>query len=369
MKKVALIHDWLTGMRGGEKCLELFCQIFPQAEIFTLLHLKGTVSPIIESHKIHSSYIQKIPFVAKRYRYYLPLFPSAIENFDLTGFDLVLSSSHCVAKGVLPDTNARHVCYCYTPMRYAWDMRHEYFPLRKLRFFKRHTIPMILNYLRVWDVCANSRVDEFIAISEHVAKRIHRNYRRDAEVIYPPVDAHYFVPGQQQEDFYLMVSALAPYKRVDLAIEAFNKLGFPLHIIGSGQDEKRLRKMAGPNITFHGWLPDEQVLEYYQKCRAFIFPGEEDFGITPLEAMACGKPVVAYKRGGATETIIGYMPGRKDFTGVFFDEQTPDSLLDAIRLARKLDFSPANIREHALTFDKERFIQQIKNRFKAYLPA
>lgn len=367
MKKVAIIHDWLTGMRGGEKCLELFCQIFPQAEIFTLVHIKGSVSPVIESHRIHTSYLQKLPRVAKNYRYYLPLFPAAIENFDLTGFDLVISSSHCVAKGALPDQGARHVCYCYTPMRYAWDMRHEYFPLRKLSFFKRHTIPHILNYLRMWDITANARVDEFIAISEHVARRIKRDYGISASVIYPPVDTKFFSLSEKQEDFYLIVSALAPYKRIDIAIETFNKLGFPLHIIGSGQDEKRLKKMAQKNISFHGWLSDEQVLDYYHKCRAFIFPGEEDFGITPLEAMACGKPVIAYKKGGAIETVNGYTPGKKDATGVFFEEQTPAALSDAVVLARKLDFSPAQIREHALNFDKKVFIEAFKEKFKAYL--
>ncbi|MEW6536127.1 MAG: glycosyltransferase [Candidatus Auribacterota bacterium] len=367
MKKVALIHDWLTGMRGGEKCLELLCGIFPQAEIFTLLHLPGKVSPEIEAHKIHTSYIQKLPGVARKYRYYLPLFPAAIENFDLSDFDLVVSSSHCVAKGVLPGVHARHICYCYTPMRYAWDMRHEYFPLKTMPFFKKITIPLMLSKLRTWDISANSRVDEFIAISEHVAKRIKRNYGRDASVIYPPVDSSFYTLSEQQEDFYLMVSALAPYKKVDLAIEAFNKLGFPLHIIGSGQDEKRLRKMAGDSIVFHGWLPDEQVLQYYQRCRAFIFPGEEDFGITPLEAMCCGKPVVAYKKGGATETVIGYRPGAQEFTGVFFEEQTVDALCQAVLYARKLDFSHVKIREHAVKFDNTQFVNAFKDRFKAYL--
>ena len=368
MKKVAIIHDWLTGMRGGEKCLELFCEIFPQAEIFTLLHIKGSVSPLIESHPIHVSFIQNMPLVKRRYRYYLPLFPSAIENFDLSDFDLVLSSSHCVAKGILPGVMARHVCYCYTPMRYAWDMRHHYFPLREMPLLKRRTIPMILNQLRIWDITANSRVDEFIAISKYVAKRIERNYGRQASVVYPPVDTEFYTLSEQQDDFYLMVSALAPYKRVDLAIEAFNELGFPLTIIGNGQDEKRLKKMAASNVQFLGWMSDEDVRSYYQRCRAFVFPGEEDFGITPLEAMACGKPVVAYKRGGATETVIEYKPNRKDYTGVFFEEQTVESLKEAVLLARKLEFFPLKIREHAEKFAKSVFIDQIKQTFKAYLP-
>ena len=368
MNKVAIIHDWLTGMRGGEKCLEIFCELFPHAEIFTLLHIKGKVSPIIESHKIHTSFIQKLPRVEKKYRYYLPFFPSAIENFDLTGFNLVISSSHCVAKGVIPDVNSRHICYCYTPMRYAWDMRHEYFPLKKLSFYKRRTIPIILNYLRMWVVASNSRVDEFIGISKYVAKRIHRNYRRSASVIYPPVDAEYFKLSEKHEDFYLIVSALAPYKKLDLAIDAFNDLKYPLVIIGTGQDEKRLKKMAKNNIKFLGWQPDEQVHKYYRKCRAFIFPGKEDFGITPLEAMSCGKPVIAYNQGGATETVINYVPGRKNYTGVFFNEQTTKSLCDAVQMARKLEFYPKEIRKHALTFDKKVFIENLREKFKAYLP-
>lgn len=367
MKKVALIHDWLTGMRGGEKCLELMCEIFPQADIFTLLHIPGTVSSVIESHPIHTSFIQNLPGVAKRYRYYLPLFPTAIEMFDLSGYDLVLSSSHCVAKGIIPGIDTYHACYCYTPMRYAWDMRHQYFPPSEMSFFKRHTIPYMLNRLRVWDIAANERVDDFIAISEYVARRIRRHYGREASVIYPPVDTSFFSLSDKQEDFYLMVSALAPYKRVDLAIEAFNKLGFQLHIIGSGQDEKRLRKMASDNIVFHGWLPNEQILNYYHRCRAFIFPGEEDFGITPLEAMSCGKPVVAFKRGGAVETVAGYQPGAQNATGVFFEEQTVDALCDAILLARKLDLSHVKIREHALKFGRDQFINSLKRHFKGYL--
>lgn len=367
MKKVAIIHDWLTGMRGGEKCLELFCEIFPQAEIFTLIHLKGKVSKIIESHPIHVSFIQNLPNVEKNYRHYLPLFPSAIENFDMTGFDLVISSSHCVAKGVIPYVGARHVCYCYTPMRYAWDMRHEYFPLKKMGFLKKRLIPIILNYLRVWDISTNSRVDEFIAISEHVGKRIKRNYDKKSSVIYPPVNTKYFTLGKKQDDYYLMVSAFAPYKRVDLAVEAFNRLKFPLVIIGSGQEEKRLKKMANKNIKFLGWLSDEEILQYYKNCRAFIFPGEEDFGITPLEAMSCGKPVVAYKKGGALETIVGYVSGRKGHTGVFFENQTPDDLCEAVLMARKMEFSPERIREHALKFDTDVFVNSFKEKFKAYI--
>jgi len=367
LKKVAIIHDWLTGMRGGEKCLELFCDIFPQAEIFTLVHIKGKVSPAIESHPIHVSYIQKMPKVEKNYRYYLPLFPSAIENFDVDDFDLVLSSSHCVAKGILPGVHAKHVCYCYTPMRYAWDMRHEYFPLRKMSFFKRRTIPHILNYLRVWDITANSRVDEFVAISHHVAKRIKRFYNKTSTVIYPPVNTKFFTLSEKQEDFYLMVTALAPYKRIDLAIEVFNELNYPLVIIGTGQDEKRLKKIAGKNIEFLGWLPNEDILRYYHTCRAFIFPGEEDFGITPLEAMSCGKPVIAYRKGGAVETIVEYSPHKKDYTGVFFDRQTPDSLKEAVLMARKIEFSPITIREHALKFDTDVFVDAFKNKFKAFI--
>ena len=297
--KVAIIHDWLTGMRGGEKVLEAFCELFPQAHVYTLLHLPRTVSPSIEALPIHTSFIQNLPFSKKGYRRYLPLFPMAIERFDLKGYDLILSCSHCVAKGIVPPPDALHISYLLTPMRYAWDMFGEYFGAKKSRL-----IPFFIHYLRMWDVTSSQRVDDFLAISKHVQRRIMKYYRRDAEVIYPPVDTRRFKPGTKKGDFFLIVSSLVSYKAVDVAVEAFNRLGYPLRIIGSGPEEQRLRAMARSNVAFLGWQRDEVVAEAYSRCRALIFPGEEDFGIVPLEAMASGRPVIAFGRGGALETIV-----------------------------------------------------------------
>jgi glycosyltransferase involved in cell wall biosynthesis len=359
--KVAIIHDWLTGMRGGEKVLEVLCELFPQAHLYTLLHHPDTVSPTIEALPIRTSFIQKLPFSKKGYRRYLPLFPMAIERFDLKGYDLILSCSHCVAKGIIPPPDALHISYLLTPMRYAWDMYGEYFGAKKSRI-----IPLFVHYLRMWDVTSSQRVDDFLAISKHVQARVKKYYRRDAEVIYPPVDTYRFTPGTKKRDFFLIVSSLAPYKSVDLAVEAFNRLGYPLRIIGSGPEERRLRAMARSNVAFLGWQRDEVVAEAYSSCRALIFPGEEDFGIVPLEAMASGRPVIAYGRGGALETIVssdrkGESPGESP-TGLFFYERQSDSLIEAVELFIKgeQDFDPAAIRNHSLRWDREIFKERIR---------
>jgi glycosyltransferase involved in cell wall biosynthesis len=359
--KVAVIHDWLTGMRGGEKVLETFCELFPQAHLYTLLHHPGTVSSTIEKLPIHTSFIQNIPFSKKGYRRYLPLFPMAIERFDLKGYDLILSCSHCVAKGIIPPPDALHISYLLTPMRYAWDMYGEYFGAKSSMI-----IFLFTHYLRIWDVTSSQRVDHFLAISKHVQGRITKFYRREAEVIYPPVDIHRFRPGNKKGDFFLIVSSLVPYKAVDLAVEAFNRLGYPLRIIGSGPEERRLRAMARSNVVFLGWQPDEVVAESYSTCRALIFPGEEDFGIVPLEAMASGRPVVAYGRGGALETIVSPdqqgESGGEAPTGLFFYERHADSLMDAVELFIKVeeDFDPLAIRNHVLPWDREIFKEKIK---------
>jgi glycosyltransferase involved in cell wall biosynthesis len=359
--KVALIHDWLTGMRGGEKVLEALCELFPQAHLYTLLHHPGTVSPTIERLPIHTSFIQSIPFSKKGYRRYLPLFPMAIERFELKGYDLILSCSHCVAKGIIPPPDALHISYLLTPMRYAWDMYDEYFGAKR-----NWMIPFFIHYLRMWDVTSSQRVDDFLAISKHVQGRIKKFYRREAEVIYPPVDTHRFKTGTKKGDFFLVVSSLVPYKAVDLAVEAFNRLGYPLRIIGTGPEEKRLRAMARSNVSFLGWQPDQVVADAYSACRALIFPGEEDFGIVPLEAMASGRPVIAYGRGGALETIVSAnhqgRSGGEAPTGLFFCEQKPDSLIDAVELCikGKGDFDPAAIRNHSLRWDREIFKEKIK---------
>jgi glycosyltransferase involved in cell wall biosynthesis len=361
--KVALIHDWLTGMRGGERVLEIFCQLFPQAHVFTLLHLPGTVSPAIEKMPIHTSFVQNLPFAKHGYRRYLPLFPMAIERFNLKGYDLILSCSHCVAKGIIPPPDATHISYLLTPMRYAWDMYGEYFGAKRSRM-----IPFFIHYLRMWDVTSSQRVDHFVAISKHVQGRIKKFYRRESEIIYPPVDVDRFKIGDKQGNFFLIVSSLAPYKGIDLAIEAFNRLGYPLKLIGSGPEEKRLRTAGTSNVEFLGWQPDEVVAHAYRQCRALIFPGEEDCGIVPLEAMASGRPVIAYGRGGALETVIpcdaGAEPGEEAPTGLFFHERTVESLMEAVeRFVRmEKEFNPEAIRNHARLWNSEVFKEKIQEK-------
>src|SRR5262245_56883644 len=318
--EVALVHDWLTGMRGGEKCLEVACRQYPQAELFTLLHELGSVSPLIEDRPIHTSFLDRLPKVKSYYRALLPLMPAAIDSFRLDRrFDLVLSFSHCVAKGIRPPHGVPHVCYCFTPMRYAWHQREAY--LREQGLLKGTAMRGVLAMLRAWDRQAAERVTHFIAISKTVQERIRECYGRESTVIYPPVDTDFHRPARAtRDDYYLIVSALAPYKRIDLAIEACKQLKRYLLVIGSGPTEERLKKLAGPMTRFTGWLPDEQVRHHLQRCRALLFPGEEDFGIVPVEANACGTPVIAFGRGGATESIVP-LYGDRDPTGVWFEEQ------------------------------------------------
>jgi glycosyltransferase involved in cell wall biosynthesis len=357
---VALVHDWLTGMRGGERCLEVFCELFPDADLFTLLHVPGSVSPLIERHRITTSFVQRLPGAARRYRHYLPLFPRAIEAFDLRGYDLVLSSSHCVAKGARRAPGARHVSYCFTPMRYVWDLYDDYFG-RRAGPVVRALMPPVAAGLRRWDRRSSARVDDFVAISRHVASRIDRCYGRSAEVIYPPVDVQRFdVADATAGEFYLVVSALVPYKRVDLAIEAVHRLGRRLLVVGSGPQERALRALARPGVEFLGWRSDAEIAELYRRCRALLFPGVEDFGIVPLEAMAAGRPVVALAAGGALETVVP--PGANDPpTGLFFDAQTVEALVDALRRLESgaIAFDPKALRARAETFDRPRFRARI----------
>ncbi len=351
--KVALVHDWLTGQRGGEKVLEVFSEIFPQAPIYTLIHFKGSQSPEIEKKPIMTSFIQRMPFLRSQYRFYLPLFPLAIELFDLQDYELVISSSHCVAKGVIPRPDSLHVSYIHSPVRYAWNQYFSYFSPQKLGVFSRILIPPLIHKIRLWDVSSVSRVDCFLANSMTVANRIKRYYRREADVIHPPVDTRFFQPEGDQEDYFLIVSALVPYKRIDLAIEAFNRKGAELRIVGHGPDFKTLKKRAHRNIKFLGALDGESLLQIYQKAQALVMPGEEDFGINSLEAQACGVPVIAYGRGGATETVS---PGE---TGLLFPELKVSSLLEALDKFHGLTLNRENMRANALKFSRESFKQKV----------
>ncbi len=352
--KVAIIHDWLTGMRGGELVLDSLLKIYPEAELFTLIYNKGTLNERIENRKIHTAFTDRLPFKANKYRSFLPLFPTAIETLDLRGFDLVISSSHCVAKGIIPPPNAIHISYVHSPMRYVWDLYYDYFPAKSgLKFF---IIQAISNYLRSWDVTSAHRVDQFTCNSKFIAKRIKKYYSRDSVVIHPPcLPEGYKVVSEKKEDFYLIVSAFAPYKRIDLAIEAFRKNGKRLVIIGGGQDEKKLKQSVPSNIEFLGGKPRAEIVEYYKKARAFIFPGLEDFGITPVESQGFATPVIAFGEGGALETAVD---GK---TGVFFPEQTVDSLNDAISRFEKLNFKTQDFQKSINRFTEEKFINEIKN--------
>jgi glycosyltransferase involved in cell wall biosynthesis len=343
-----LSHDWLTGMRGGERVLEVLCRGFPRAPIFTLLHNPAAVSGIINSHPIVASPLQRVPGIARRYRHFLPFFPAAVAALRPPPCDLVISASHCVAKGIRPPPGARHLCYCFTPMRYAWTFHEEYFGRNHAQAFLARPI---LAALRRWDRRASRRVDRFVAISRHVQKRIRDFYGRDSDVVYPPVDTQRWTPGGPASGaFDLMVSALVPYKRIDLAVTAYTRLGFPLKIVGTGSELQHLRPLAGRNVEFLGWRPDEDILPLYRNCRLLVFPGEEDFGIVPLEAQACGRPVVAYARGGAMETVA---PG---VSGVFFERQTADALLDAVRTCASRRWDSGAIRANAERFDTQSFI-------------
>ncbi|MCC6157212.1 MAG: glycosyltransferase [Deltaproteobacteria bacterium] len=374
--RVALVHDWLTGMRGGEKVLESLCELWPDADLFTLLYLPGKLSPVIERRRIFTSFVQKLPRAATAYRNYLPLFPYAIEQFDFRNYDLVISTSHCVAKGVITGPDTCHVSYLHTPMRYVWDQYDQYFgPARVKSRLKRAAIAFFAHHLRTWDAASASRVDAYTCNSAHVARRIRKFYGRDATVIHPPVDLGRFALGGASGDYYLIVSAFAPYKRLDLALEAARIGGFALKVAGSGEDLERLRASAPANVEFLGWCTDDEIAELYRGCRAFLFPGEEDFGITPLEAQACGKPVIAYAKGGALETVRGALTGEAvppGATGVFFGEQTAESLLAAIRWfeANAGRFDPAAIRAHAEPFAREEFARKIRafvdERFAAF---
>ena len=343
-------HDWLSGMRGGERVLEILCEGCPAAPIYTLLSNPAAISETITRHPIHASWLQRIPRVAQHYRSLLPLFPAAINSLHPEPADLLVSTSHCVAKSLKPHSDTKHICYCFTPMRYAWLFYEEYFGTNPV---KALLVKPILACLRWWDRKTANRVDRFVGISEHVRERIQRCYGRDSDVVYPPVNTHIWTPDPTvpKGDFDLIVSALVPYKRVDLAVEAYTRSGTPLTIVGVGGQLPKLRQMAGDNITFLEHQSDAAILDLYRRARLLVFPGEEDFGIVPVEAQSCGTPVVAYRKGGATETVL------EGQTGVFFDEQTPDALWGAVESCAGRGWDPAILRAHAERFSVAAFIE------------
>jgi len=355
--RVALVHDWLTGMRGGERVLEALCEMYPGADVFTLVHRKGSVSPTIERHPIRTSLLQYLPYSTTKYPQYLPLFPFAIEQLSLDAYDLVISSSHCAAKSVVVPGRARHLCYCHSPMRYAWDQFDAYFgPARVGHAASRWLYRPMLSRLARWDAATASRVHRFVANSSHVAGRIGRYYNRHATVVYPPVDTVFYHPADvAPESHFLIVSALVPYKRIDLAIASCEQIGAPLRIVGDGPERKRLAERAGPQVTFLGWRSSEEIRDEYRRAAAVIMPGEEDFGLVPVEAQACGCPAVALARGGALETVTDGV------TGVLFREPTAASLVEALQRARSMTFDRSVLRQHAEAFARERYTQKMSS--------
>lgn len=348
--RVALVHDWLTGMRGGEKVLEVLCELYPAADLFTLIHVRGSVSPSIERLRPRTSWLQYLPGVSRYYRYCLPLFPAVIEQFDLDRYDLIVSTSHCAAKAVVKPGKARHLCYCFTPMRYAWDQFGAYFGPGRVGPLASGVMKPMLSALARWDAATAGRADRYLAISQHVASRIERYYNRQAIVVYPPVDTTFYCPADTApEPFLLIVSALVPYKRIDVAIDACRRVGRPLRIVGTGPERERLMKAAGPDVTFLGSVTNEAIRDLYRRATAVLLPGEEDFGIAPVEAQACGRPVVALGRGGALETVVDGV------TGILVEESSGEALAEGITRACQTRFEAEVIRRHALRFDRSAF--------------
>jgi glycosyltransferase involved in cell wall biosynthesis len=356
--RFALVHDWLTTLAGAEKVLEAIYELYPYP-IYTLVKdEKKLKNSIFEKADIKTSFIQKFPKAKTKYRNYLLFFPLAIEQFDLSEYDIVISSSHAVAKGVLTNSNQLHICYCHTPIRYAWDLYHKYLDEAGLsKGVKGFIAKLILHYIRIWDFTTVNRVDYFVANSKYIAARIKKVYGRKSVVIYPPVDVNRFEVCTRKEGFYLTASRIVPYKKIDLIVEAFSRLpDKKLIVIGDGPDFEKVKKKAGKNVELLGYQPFEVLKDYMQRAKAFIFAAEEDFGIVPVEAQACGTPVIAYGKGGTTETVL------EGKTGIFFREQTIESLIEAIKNFEQREdvFDPLGIRKHAEKFSKDRFKKEFK---------
>ena len=347
------MHDWLNQIGGAEGVLEALVEMYPAAPIYTSMYWPQAMPQAYRSWDIRTSFMDRLPLAKRYHQPYLPLYPLAFESFDLAGYDLVISNKSAFCHGVIVPPEALHICYCLTPTRFLWDY-HRYVQREGVGRLVRLLLPLFLNYLRVWDRAAADRVDHFVAISQAVRRRIAKYYRREATVIYPPVDTGKYAPADSHDDYFLIVSRLIPYKRIDLAVRAFNELGLPLVIVGDGRDRRRLEKMAGPNIRFLGRVPEDKLRELFSRCRAFIFPGLEDFGIAPVEAQAAGRPVIAYAGGGALETVV------EGVTGAFFHQQTPEALIEAIEKFDDKAYDPAAIRRHAQRFDKKVFKRRLR---------
>ena len=355
--EVALVHDFLVKLGGAERVLKTLTDMFPTAPIYTLLYDEARVGHVFPKSQVRPSNLQNLPkFLRKRHKYLFHKMPQAIESFDLSGYDVVISSNTAMSHGIVTNTDTKHFCYCHSPMRYAWDWTHEYLNEQQMGRFKRAVARRLLKNTSIWDYYASDRVDHYIANSETVRRRIQKYYRKDATVIYPPVDTERFKLTPNRENYFLIVSTITPYKNIELAVNLFNKVRKKLVIIGDGSDRKRLQSMAGPHIDFLGFKPDEVVKEYMQNCRALIFPGEEDFGMTPVEAMACGKPVLAYRKGGVTETVVA------GATGEFFEEPTVKSMENGLArlLVNESHYNSQKIRKHAEKFDRKYFIEGIE---------
>ncbi len=345
--RVALVHDWLTNLAGAERVIFAMHESFPEAPIYTSVFVPELFSELSDAD-VRTSFLQKVPYAKVKHQAFPFLRTIAFEGFDMSEYDVVVSSCHAEAKGVLTRPETLHICYCYTPVRYWWGGYNEYLanprfgPLNPL---VKAVMPFVANYMRVWDRCAADRVDVFVATCGNVANRIKKYYRRDSLVLYPPVNTAWLTPSEDVDEYYLLAGRQIPYKRTDIAVRAFNKLGLPLKVAGTGSELDYLRSIARPNIEFLGRVPDDELAELYSRCRAFIFPQEEDFGITPLEAMAAGRPVIAFRGGGALETVL------EGETGVFFDTQDEDSLIEAVKAFKPEEFRPDILRRHAQKFD------------------
>ncbi|MGP8244303.1 MAG: glycosyltransferase family 4 protein [Bryobacteraceae bacterium] len=350
--RIAIVHEWLDTAAGSEKALSELLSLFPQADLFaTVDFLPAGFRHLLRGREPRTSFIQRLPFARRHFRSYLGLMPLAVEQHNLTGYDLVISSSHAFAKGVITGAHQTHICYCYTPMRYAWDLQHEYLGANGSKGPKAWMARGLLHYLRMWDVRTAHGVDQFVADSTYVARRIQKVYGREAAVAHPPVDTEYFQPGRlPRGEWYVTASRLVPYKRIDLVVQAFASMpDRKLLVIGDGPQMDRCRKLARENIAFAGHVPDHELRKELQAARAFVFAAEEDFGIAPVEAQACGTPVLCYGRGGVLDTVI---PG---ITGLFFSQQTPEAICEAVRRFEQCEFDPEAIRAHAEGFSAARF--------------